>query len=356
VTGAGRAARRTTMRRRRATAAVAGVLVVATAAYGLSRLGAAAGRDPDRGSREEVPAEPSELLVLQVTSTADPLIAVIGAGGRERRAAFFTVPFDLMLTVPGQGETPAVDVAGLGAETVRVAVSNTLGVWAEHVAVLDLGELSGAVDRGGDLRVDVPGFYVTEAGNLGPGPSRLSGEQVVALLAVAAEGGEARWASVVQALLRRPVRLGAADLAETDGLAGVRRVLAAARGAGVASFPTQSVAGSVTVALQPDLDREVRRVFGYATPVPVIVQNGVGAAGLGEDVATQLLPLGFRVVLSQNAEPFGYERTRVVANDDAAVADARRIREALGVGRVGVSRVPSGIGEITIIVGEDFTG
>jgi hypothetical protein len=39
-----------------------------------------------------------------------------------------------------------------------------------------------------------------------------------------------------------------------------------------------------------------------------------------------------------------------------AIADAERIQKALGVGRVRVSQVPSGIGDITIIVGEDFTG
>jgi hypothetical protein len=294
--------------------------------------------------------------VLQVVGTDDPLIAVIGTGEGGRRPAFFTVPFDLTLTVPGQGEATAGDVARLGGETLRVAVSNTFGAWAEHYAVLDLDALAAAVDRGGDVRVQVPGFYMTRAGDLGPGASQLGGDQVAALLEVKEEGGEARWASVVQALLRRPVRLGEGDLSETDGLGGVSRVLRGARGAGIASFPTRSVAGSVTVPLQPDLDQEVQRVFGFVAPVPVIVQNGVGVAGLGEAVAAELLPLGFRVVLSQNAEPFGYERTRVVANGDAAVADARRIREALGVGRVGVSQVPSGIGDITIIVGEDFTG
>ena len=202
----------------------------------------------------------------------------------------------------------------------------------------------------------MPGFYVTDAGQLGPGDTRLSGAQVAALLRVEDDGGEARWASVVQALLRRPMRLDEADLAQTDGFGGVRRVLRGARGASIASFPTISVAGSVLVPRQPDLDRQVARLFGYGNPVPVIVENGVGEPGLGQDVAAVLVPLGFRVVVSQNADLFGYERTRVVANGDAAVADARRIREALGVGRIGVSEVPSGIGDITIIVGEDFTG
>jgi len=351
-----RVSRNAAGRRRRAAVALAAVVGVAVAVYGISRLGDAAGGGPVRPGQAGGSARPSELLVLQVVGTDEPLLAVIGTRVGGRHPAFFSVPFDLTLTVPGQGDVMAAEVADLDADTVRVAVSNTFGAWAEHVAVLGLDGLSAVVDRGGGLRVHVPGFYVTAAGDLGPGPMRLSGAQVVALLELDVEGGEARWGSVVQALLQTRVRIGEADLAGSDGLVGVRRVLRAARGAASAAFPTTSVAGSVTVPLQPDLDRAVAQRFGFAPAVPVIVQNGVGAPGLGQDVAAALLPLGFRVVLTQNADVFGYERTRVIANGGGAVADARRIRDALGVGRVGVSQVPSGIGDITIIVGEDFTG
>jgi hypothetical protein len=356
ATVATRVSRGAAGRRRRAAAAVAAVVVVAAGVYGLSRLGDAAGGgptglDPAPGSEGR-----SELLVLQVVGTNQPLLALVGTRVGDRLPSFFTVPFDLSLTVPGQGDIAAPEVAGLDPEAVRVSISNTFGTWAEHVAVLDLEGLAAVVDRGGDLRVRVPGFYVTDAGNLGPGAVRLNGEQVAALLAVQDEGGEARWASVVQALLQRSVRLDEDDLAATDGLAGVRSVLQRARGAAVATFPTTSVAGSVTVPLQPNLDASVAQHFGVATPVPVIVQNGAGTPGLGEQIAAAVLPLGFRVVLSQNADVFGYERTRIIANSDDALADARRIRRALGVGRVGVSQVPSGLGDITIIVGEDFTG
>jgi hypothetical protein len=344
------------VRRRRAGAVVVGVALVTAGVYGVSRLGDAAGSNSGGANGNGSSTKASELLILQVVGTQNPLIALIGTGRAERRPAFFSLPFDLTLTVPGQGEVRAGEVAGLDAQTVRVAVSNTFGAWAEHVAVMDLEGLSSVVDRAKGIRVEVPGFYVTEAGNLGPGSARLTGDQVLALLSLKEEGAEARWASVVQGLLRGRVRLGDEDLAETDGITGVRRVLKGARGAAIAAFPTLSVAGSVTVPMQPDLDRQVARLFGFRSPVPVIVQNGAGAPGLGQDVAAVLLPLGFRVVLSQNADLFGYERTRVVANSNRAIADARRIRKALGVGRVGVSQVPSGIGDITIIVGEDFAG
>jgi len=342
-------------RRRRAAALLAAVVTAAAGVYAISRLGDAAGGGA--GLAPVVGSAPtSELLVLQVVGTDDPLLALVGSRVGDRAPSFFTVPFNLSLTVPGQGDVAAPEVPTLDPEGVRVAVSNTFGAWAGHVAVLDLEGLAAVVDRGNGLRVRVPGSYVTDAGNLGPGFARLSGEQVAALLTVQDEGGEARWAAVVQALLQRPVHLEEGDLVASDGLKGVHRVLRGARGAAVALFPTTSVAGSVTVPLQPDLDRAVVLRFGVASPVPVIVQNGAGTPGLGEGVAAAVLPLGFRVVLSQNADVFGYERTRIIANSDDALADARRIRRALGVGRVGVSQVPSGLGDITIIVGEDFTG
>jgi hypothetical protein len=352
---AGRAARVRALRRRRAAAVAGGIAIVAAVAYGVARLGDAAGGGPVVPPTSGA-ARPAELLALQVTGTGDPLLALIGGRTGERPPAFFTVPFDLTMTVPGQGEATAAEVAGLEAHTMRVAVSNAFGVWAAHFAVLDLEGLVAAVDGSGGVEVRVPGSYATDAGPIGEGTEQLSGDQVAALLRVRDRSGEARWAAVVQGLLRDPIDLGDEYLAASSRPDGVRRVLRASTGAGLSLFPTVSVASSVLVPLQPDLDRAVARAFGSGLPVPVIVENGVGVPGLGEDVAAVLLPEGFRVVVSQNAEPFGYERTKVVANGAAALADARRIREALGVGRVGVSRVPSGIGDITIIVGEDFTG
>jgi LytR cell envelope-related transcriptional attenuator/LytR_cpsA_psr family len=355
--GGGRAARTraAAYRRRRAAVAAGGAFVVAAAVFGVTRLGGAptADRERDPAARS---GPSSELLALEVVGTEQPLLALVGTGGEGRPASFFTVPSELTMTVPGQGETTASQIASDAPETMRIALSNTFGVWADHYAVLGLDGIAAAVDRVDGIRVQVPGFYATSAGDLGPGASRLRGDQVAALLSVRTDGLEARWAAVVQGLLRNPMRLDRGDLVDTSGLGGVRRVLRGAAGAGLALFPTQVVAGNVVIPSQPALDQQVASAFGASLPVPVIVENGVGTPGLGEDVAALILPEGFRIALSRNAEPFGFERTRVVANGRAALADARRIVQALGVGRVGVSQVPSGIGDITIIVGEDFTG
>ena len=47
--------------------------------------------------------------------------------------------------------------------------------------------------------------------------------------------------------------------------------------------------------------------------------------------------------------------TQIVALGEEHLGDARRLRAALGVGRIAVSQVASGIGDVQIIVGKDFT-
>ena len=353
--GGGRAARARAYRRRRAATAAGGLVLVAAIAFGVTRLGGTPDRDPG-GRTDASSGAAAELLALEVVGTDRPLLSLVGTASQDRPASFFTIPEDLTMTVPGQGEATATQIAGDSPETMRIALSNTFGVWADHYAVLDLAGLAAAVDRAGGIRVQVPGFYSTDVGDLGPGSTRLGGDQVAALLAARDDDGEARWAAVVQGMLREPLGLDPVEIVETSGLGGVRRVLRGAAGAGLTLFPTQTVAATVVIPSQPALDQQVATAFGASLPVPVIVENGVGTPGLGEDVAAILLPEGFRIALSRNAQPFGFERTRVVANGEDAVADARRIADALGVGRVGVSQVPSGIGDITIIVGEDFTG
>jgi LytR cell envelope-related transcriptional attenuator len=99
----------------------------------------------------------------------------------------------------------------------------------------------------------------------------------------------------------------------------------------------------------------VTEAFGTEMPVPAIVQNGNGTPGVGEEVGRRIIPAGFRVVLSQNAASFNLPTTDVIANGEDNLEDAKAARKAIGVGRVGVSQVPSGLGDITIVVGEDFT-
>ena len=68
----------------------------------------------------------------------------------------------------------------------------------------------------------------------------------------------------------------------------------------------------------------------------------------------RLIPAGFRVVLSTNAETFTVRRTSIIALGTDVAGEAKRARHALGLGVMTVSSVPSGVGDVKIIVGKDF--
>jgi hypothetical protein len=296
-----------------------------------------------------------QLLALSVIGAPTPLLAIVGTGRNRAAPAAFAVPMDLTLVVPGAGEMRAKDVGSLQGSSVQVALSNMIGVWARHYLVTDVDHLAVMVDAAGGLSTDLAQGFVLPTAVVGPGPVTLSGGQVKDLL-VSTRGSEApaAWKAVLGAWLAHPPVLGRTDVDQTDDLQGAGALLEAARGAHVLDVPTKDVAGTATVVDQPAFDSLVAKTLGTTPPVPVIVQNGSGRPGIGQAVARRILPAGFRVVISENAPTFGVAVTTVTANGRNHVAQARRVRRDLGVGRVRLSRVPSGIGDITVVVGKDF--
>ena len=88
----------------------------------------------------------------------------------------------------------------------------------------------------------------------------------------------------------------------------------------IATFPTHISSSSARVPDYPALDALMARDFGVEqAPVAVLVQNGVGDPGIGGHVAAQLVPQGFRVVFSSNADDFDHRTTEVIAGGDEYV-------------------------------------
>jgi len=294
------------------------------------------------------------LLALSITGAPKPLLAIVGDAGSP--PAVMSVPQGLRLAVPGAGELTTRQVADLAGPGLRVALSNLVGAWAAHYAVTDLSRLVALFDRKGGLRVQLPDPVSVGDGVLGPGDVTMTGGQVADYLGAEGQNTFTRWEIVLNGILAAPPTLQVGDLVETDDLGGVQATLDGAKGGRLETLPVQ--VGSATVRT-PDygaLDRLMADRFGVRrTPVPVIVQNAVGVPGIGQRVGSLLIPKGFRVALSQNAVSFGQERTRVIALGEDNLSDARRVRAALGVGRIAVSQVPSGFGDVQIEVGEDFT-
>jgi len=351
-------ARRTADRedvRRRQVAVTGGGLLALALVVGLL-VALFGGDDAPGGSSSPLPdpdGSPSAMVALSVTGAPHALLAVVGSGGTPDPAAL-VLPPGTTVEVPGQGEATVEDVQALAGDSMRTAISNALGAWAARFGVLDLAHLAGAIDRAGGLRVSIPDPVTVEDGQvLGPGDTTLTGPQTSGYLAVGGDDATLRWMVVLEALVDQQI-LQASDFTESDDAEGAIAILAGADGAAADLVPIQLVGGSLSIPAQPDLDLLMGELFATSPPVPVIVQNGSGRPGVGEGVAARILPVGFRVVLSQNAESFKHDVTEITATGDEHVDDAEAIRDALGVGTVQVTQVPSGLADVAIVVGKDF--
>jgi hypothetical protein len=339
--------------RRRMIAVLAAVAVAGAAAWQLGRGGGSGANDLRASRTGPGLAVSDEALAISVRGAAVPLMAVIGGGASP---SVLTIPPELSLEIPGVGSGSTEDVVAQSGAAMRTSISNTLGMWVDHYAVLGLDGLASAVDRGGGLAVTMPGPATLGSATVGPGEVTLTGAQVREYLGIDGPNAFTRWEVVLSGITAAPLRVQDGDLESTDDLAGTNAALLGAKGATIATFPTTFVTGKTRVPDYGELDGLMVSRFGAPRPaVPVLVQNGAGRPGLAAKVAALIVPKGFRVVLSQNADDFDHRTTEVVASGEEHVADADRARKALGVGVLAVTRVPSGLADVTIVIGKDFT-
>jgi hypothetical protein len=88
----------------------------------------------------------------------------------------------------------------------------------------------------------------------------------------------------------------------------------------------------------------------------LVVLNGNGTPGIGQQVARMLVPEGYVLVASQNASEFGVNVTKIIASDREDLPAARKARYVLGVGQVFLGNQASGVADVTVVVGLDFGG
>ena len=342
-------------RRRRLTAAIAALAIVGAGAW-LLRPGddlpvpSVAASD---GASAPIPALQPTTFAISVRDAAVPLIAVVHVGG-EGEVPALTIPADMQLEVPGLGESSTAGIARQNAERMRSALSNTLGTWIDHYLVLDLQEVAVLADAAGGLTVTLPGQITFSDGVVGPGPVTMDGTHVSEYLGIDGPNAFTRWEVVLPALLT--ARTGGSLTGQSDELGAVARLLPVGAAVRIDTFPTRISASSSRVPDFDGLDAMMASDFGVLSPpVPVLVQNGVGDPGVAAEIPALLVPKGFRIVLSANADSFDHRTTLVIAGGADHVTEARRVLRALGVGELGVTEVPSGLADITIVIGKDFT-
>ncbi len=345
-------------RSRRAVAVVTVLVVLVAGVYALTRTGpdsAGDGLSPRPGTSSSpgsATAPAADLAVLSITGGSGPMILVVGDA---RGPVAIALPQRLTQVVPGMGEVDLDALGQLDGATVRIGVSNTLGVWVRHFGVASVQSIAKAVDGAGGIPMDLGRAFKANGTTVGPGTVNLTGAQVTAFLSGPQAAASARWGAFSRALLSQRLPLPPTALVETDNAAAVSRLLAAAKGARPTVLPVTDVGGLVQVPDLTAIDALATTLLGSGgTPTPVIVQNGSGVPGVGADVAERLIPAGFRVVLSTNAETFSVRRTLIIALGTDVAGEAKRARHALGLGVMSVSSVPSGVGDVKIIVGKDF--
>lgn len=302
------------------------------------------------------PGAISETLVLQVNGATSPAIAVIGAGTSSKPSSFVTIPGGITLLDPSRGESSLAAVAQLPPGQMRVAISNLTGVWGKHFAVTDVGKLGQAIDRGGEIPVDLPVSIRVSSGYIGPGVVQLSGGDIADLLSsVDATYSDQLFTAVVSGLLTSPPVFQSSDLVASDDLTSVNAVLSGAESAmGLVLKSKRNAAGT----LVPDfegIDTVVAQSFGNRRPVTVSLEDANWTASVGNAAAAWMVPAGYRVI--------GYEKTsaqqgttEVQAGDEADRQQAVRLQTVLRVGDVTVEPIPSGMAQIAVSLGTDFTG
>jgi hypothetical protein len=305
------------------------------AAVTLSRRGS--GEEPTSAPPAAPTGSVSELVLFVVETPTEPLVAVVAStSDGESRAV--VIPANLPITIPGQGEGLVSDVVASSGRPGQIAISNMLGLWVDHHALTDLAHLSAVIDRAGGLEIG--------------GITRTGSETITSL----ESGDPAAWETVVGGLLASGAAWEPSDYLDVDAVDKVSEILGAGGRPIVELLPTRVSAGGQE---EPDDERigpALTAVLGAPSRpiVPVTVLNGSGAPGVGEAVARRIVPDGYRVVVSENASTFDNEQTLIVVATESERQVAEHVRDLLGIGEVVVSGPPSGISQVTIVVGKDF--
>jgi hypothetical protein len=344
------ARRRRASRRRIVALLVVAALVVAGLVFVVER-----GTKHRAKPKAAGPRRPPPTVVWAVNLPTGSFVSVISnPGGLGPVAA--VIPDETLVDVPGG--PPTMGQSSTEPGLLLAATQATLNRRLDHFLLSSDVDLSGLLDRMGPIEVQIDEPFEWGGRAFGPGSERLTGGPAVGYLEAGTEiDRSSRWEEVLTGIVSSRVGARGWDgpLGVTDSPAGVRAVLAAARNAAVFEIPTAPTEEGGLLADPGDVADFMRTHFGAAGAplVRVIVLTANGRKGDVIDLVTRLAQLGYRVVASQLARS-RLAITQIVASDDSFVAKANQVQAILGVGSVYVAPDPSGVADITIVVGKDY--
>jgi LytR cell envelope-related transcriptional attenuator/LytR_cpsA_psr family len=328
-------------------------------------FGVAAGLLVYRSRREApqpVPPGPppvSSLIAWSLNLDDRAFVAVI-AIPPGRAAVALAVPGDTLIDLPSGSPT----TVGAATTTPGVLLASMQAIFDQripHYVVSSGLDLQNLIDRVGGIRVLVEQAIAWQGQTLGPGETILTGGAALEYLESADPlDATGRWEEVLAGVLGAvgAPNLAVAPLGTTDDPVLVPSLLSLAKGAAVLELPTAVIEGSGGRRVDSKALKALRfsRFPGIGGRlVRVVVLNGNGQPGVGAEIATLLAPSGYRVVSSQNTETFDSEETQVIASTTEFLEAASQVLGLIGVGKVYVGPQPTGIADITIVVGKDYS-
>jgi hypothetical protein len=328
-----------------------GVVVVAVLLVALTLGGGGGTRQPTPSSTPVGRGGRVSGLLLQrdrsggLVSATLLVVARSGAGGD-----VVYIPPATLAETAALGLVPLREGAVDGDALVRTTIENVLGERIGAVATVDPASLAAAVQPAGMLQFDGAAVGPEAVADLLARPGVTDLDRLVRhqafwtawLARIRRAGARAAPSSAALGPLAADVRALAAGtvthhllpVVSVDGADGLYRI-------DQAKLPT------FLRAVLPDAPAPDHRVAAQ-------VLNGTGVPGTVQALVSPLVQAGARVVLTGNADRFDYTATQIVYFDDAHAVDARRLRDALGVGQVVRGQIRSGVVDITVVVGSDF--
>jgi hypothetical protein len=344
-------------RRRQSRIRIAAVLAILALA-GAVWAGFLRGDVPPPAAPKKAPppaavADPTAAWSVRV---GDHLFVVVFAAPKDDRPVAVAIPEQTVVDVPGGGPSE-MSGADQSVEMLIAAAQATLDRRIGHAVISGENDLATLIDALGGVNVQLDEPTLVGDAELGPGSVRMLGAQSVAYLqSGTGEDRQFRWEALLQGLGDAPADASAWGELAGSAHPGAAAVFAATHGAEVMELPTvqDDLGTSTDTAGVADL---VTSRFPPEDPlIKVVVLTGVSQPGVGVDIVRRIAPAGFRVVAAQDAAGRRVDATEIVAGDEAFLDEAEAVRDLLGVGRVYVGTQPTGVADVTIVVGKDFVG
>jgi len=334
--------------------------------------------DPAASPHAEPVAEEGASMLIGITAddgTAASIAVVSAAAQATPRLAL--LPPSILATLPGYGENTLANTTRFaGGELLDVTLANLLGIRVDATLTVDAAELANALAQ--DLTVELREPLLEVDGDarivaMAAGTATRTPQEAVRLVVDRGGDDELTWLQRQGAVWEAVLAAGAEDseLLErlvdltTGDIEAARSALnAAAADAVVTVVPATRIeptGGEERYQLSGEVATEfVAQSMPYLAlaqepRVRIEVLNGNGQIGSTRPVAGALIRRGFRVILTDNADRLDYDETRIIAHGREHQAAALVVREIVARGEVSVEvRQPSGVVDVTIIVGRDL--